>query len=50
MKEDENEAAWALELGVYPGVLIGFRSYHDADKTIHVLYLPFVDVALTIYN
>jgi hypothetical protein len=50
MKENENESAWALELGAYPGVLIGFRSYKDIDKDIHVLYLPFVDLALTVYK
>ena len=50
MKENENESAWALEVGLYPGVLIGFRSYKDVGNDIHVLYLPFVDLALTIYK
>ena len=27
MKENENETAWVIELGFYPGVLLGFRSY-----------------------
>ena len=29
MKENENESAWALEIGFYPGVLLGFRSYKE---------------------
>lgn len=42
---------WELHLGLYPGVLIGVRTYeypHNEFKD-HVLYLPFVDVCLTIY-
>ncbi len=50
MKENENESAWVLELGFYPGVLLGFRSYQEEDVAIHVLYLPFVDIALTVYK
>ena len=50
MKENENESAWSLELGFYPGVLLGFRSYEDPDRTIRVLYLPLVDLALTVYK
>lgn len=50
MKEDENETAWIIELGLYPGVLLGFRSYIEEDFAIHVLYLPFLDISLKIYN
>tara|TARA_R110000796_G_scaffold3461_1_gene13495 strand:- start:221 stop:373 length:153 start_codon:yes stop_codon:yes gene_type:complete len=50
MKENENESAWALEIGFYPGILIGARSYDMGDFKIHVLYLPFVDLALTFYK
>jgi len=50
MKEDKNKSAWSLELGFYPGFLIGIRSYEMEDSNIHVLYLPIIDVALTIYK
>jgi len=50
MKEDESRTAWSIELGLYPGILIGLRSYTQDDSVIHVLYVPFVDVALTIYK
>ena len=50
MKEDENKSAWSIELGSYPGFLIGIRSYDMDDCRIHVLYLPLVDIALTIYD
>lgn len=50
MKEDESKNAWSIELGLYPGILIGLRSYTQDDSVIHVLYVPFVDVALTIYK
>lgn len=41
---------WSLEFGLYPGILFGFRSYEDEEKSIHVLYMPFVDLALFVYN
>jgi len=41
---------WTLTIGLYPGILIGFRSYNEEDYSIHVLYLPFVDIALTLFN
>jgi hypothetical protein len=50
MKEDESKTAWSIELGLYPGVLLGIRSYNQDDSVIHVLYVPFMDVALTIYK
>jgi hypothetical protein len=49
-KENENQPAWALSLGFYPGVLFGMRSYVENDFTTHVLYLPFVDLALEVYK
>ena len=39
---------WELSLGFYPGILLGFRSYDQDDRDNHVLYLPFVDICLTI--
>jgi len=50
MKENENKSAWSIELGFYPGFLLGIRSYEMDDSTIHVLYLPIIDVAVTIYK
>ena len=40
--------SWVLEVGLYPGLLIGFRTYELENIYTHVLYLPFVDIALTI--
>lgn len=39
---------WELDLGVYPGILLGVRSYREKWFTEHVLYLPFVDVCVRI--
>jgi hypothetical protein len=50
MKDDENKSAWAIELGLYPGILFGFRTYPEEHCTTHVLYVPFVDVAVMIYK
>ncbi len=41
---------WELSIGFYPGLLLGFRSYHEVKKSNHVLYLPFVDFCLVVYN
>ena len=39
---------WELSFGFYPGILLGFRTYKEVNKSNHVLYLPFVDVCLVI--
>ena len=39
---------WALSIGLYPGILLGIRSYVEQDYVQHVLYLPFVDICLII--
>ena len=39
---------WELSIGLYPGMLIGFRSYLEKNMENHVLYLPFIDLCLTI--
>ncbi len=41
---------WELSVGLYPGILVGIRSYNESNFSEHVLYLPFVDVCLTVYN
>ena len=42
--------SWSLSLGFYPGILLGIRSYDEDKQTTHVLYIPFIDLALEIYN
>ena len=39
---------WELSIGLYPGVLLGIRSYVEQDFVQHVLYLPFIDICLEI--
>ena len=39
---------WELSFGFYPGVLLGFRTYTEVNKQNHVLYLPFIDICLSI--
>ena len=39
---------WELSLGLYPGIIVGFRTYEGNDRNNHVLYLPFVDICLTV--
>ena len=44
----KSKPIWELSFGFYPGILVGFRSYEEHNKTNHVLYLPFVDACLTL--
>ena len=55
----QDKTGWELSVGLYPGILFGFRSYasegvdSDGDEytqTTHVVYVPFIDVSLSIYR
>ena len=46
----EQKKQWSLSLGFYPGILLGIRSYNEENQTTHVLYIPFIDMALEIYH
>lgn len=48
--EEQNEKSWSITLGFYPGILFGFRTYEEKTFSTHVLYLPFIDIALEIDN
>ena len=41
---------WEISVGFYTGILFGFRTYDEEFKHNHVLYLPFVDVCITVYK
>lgn len=46
--EDKGGKGWELSIGLYPGILLGVRSYMNESFNEHVLYLPFVDLCLII--
>ena len=50
MDNEDKKIAWSIEVGFYPGMLMGVRTYPEPDQTTHVLYLPFVDLALTVFK
>ncbi len=41
---------FSLEVGLYPGILLGFRTYEQDGYNMHVLYFPFVEFGLSIYK
>jgi hypothetical protein len=41
---------WSISLGFYPGIVVGMRSYHGDTHNQHVIYLPFIDLAIEIEN
>ena len=45
-----SEKSWSISIGLYTGILLGFRAYEEEYYTTYVLYLPFVDIALEIDN
>ena len=45
-----SEKNWSISLGIYSGILFGFRAYVEKCYTTYVFYLPFVDIALEIDN
>ena len=50
MKEEEVKNNWSLGIGTYPGILLGMRTYNEPELIAHVIYLPFIDIALEIYK
>ena len=41
---------WEISFGTVPGLIFGFRSYIEEEKTNHVIYLGFLDACLTLYK
>ena len=41
---------WEFSIGFYTGIVIGIRTYKYPQYTSHVLYLPLIDLCLTIFN
>lgn len=41
--------SYSLEIGIYPGILIGARTYEYEETTLHVFYIPFIELILTTY-
>jgi hypothetical protein len=39
---------WEFSINLYPGFLLGFRVYEEVNGCDYVLYLPFVDLCLTV--
>ena len=39
---------WEITIGFHPGIVVGLRSYEGDDRNNHVLYLPFIDICLTV--
>ena len=44
--EGKVDKDWSISLGTYPGILFGIRTYDGPKHRQHVIYLPFVDVAI----
>lgn len=40
-----NNTRFVIQIGFYPGILFGFRSYLKGEVNAHVLYMPFFDLS-----
>ena len=49
IKDKDVKDNWSLSIGFYPGILFGGRTYEEKNQVTHVLYLPFIDIALEIF-
>tara|TARA_R110000787_G_scaffold221379_2_gene330047 strand:+ start:554 stop:709 length:156 start_codon:yes stop_codon:yes gene_type:complete len=47
---NEQPIIWSMSAGMYPGILFGIRTYREKASTDYVLYVPFFDISITIYN
>ena len=43
-----NDKDWWFSIGLNPGIVVGVRSYDQPETVIHVIYIPFIDIALEI--
>jgi hypothetical protein len=48
MEEEKSSKGWSIELGLYPGILLGVREYQEETFTTWVIYFPFVDIAIIV--
>lgn len=39
-----------VNIGFYPGVLIGLRTYNDYDAYTHAIYLPFFSIHIVVFK
>jgi len=42
--------SWSLSIGLYPGILLGLRTYYTSISAMHVLYLPLVELCLEVFE
>jgi hypothetical protein len=47
---DKEKWNWSLSIGFYPGILFGSRAYEEPNQLVYVFYIPFIDIALTLYS
>jgi len=48
--EEKNKATWEISVGLYPGIMIGARTYDWSNARQFVLYLPFIDVSFMLFD
>jgi len=49
-KSNKDKPQWEISFGFYPGILLGMRSYSTPNYYDHVLYMPLIDICLTVYK
>lgn len=46
----EEDAIWELSFGLYPGILVGMRTYELEEYNVYTMYIPFIDISLKLRN
>ena len=50
MNKKNHNVQWEIHIGFYPGILVGVLRRRMQDHDDHVLYLPLMDICLTVYR
>tara|TARA_R100001244_G_scaffold131757_2_gene105677 strand:+ start:312 stop:461 length:150 start_codon:yes stop_codon:yes gene_type:complete len=41
---------YSIEIGFYPGILFGIRTYDEPEQISFVVYIPLIDFCVTFYK
>ena len=46
----DEKPTYSIEIGIYPGILFGVRTYDEPDQISIVVYIPLIDFCITFYK
>jgi len=46
----KEKPTYSIEIGIYPGIVFGIRTYDEPEQISFVAYIPFIDFCITFYK